>query len=651
MEEKEMNISSQKTKTKIQKAKEKMLSLFKKPESNEEGENSCSETFRITRTRSSGPNILETERSVFTVQDDGTKKKTVIKDIFAKVTTRNTKKQKQEDKENSNPKKMKLSNEGMVKQARNIGNILNHVTAHDKESQAMLIAKMVDKNGPDFAKTVTENSKEIQEGLKLTTEETASITAGLGLPDRAAKKFRTGMNKSKGWNVLASHNKVQALRRTKLPFQKEAWDFQKHMLYKNKQGNNKKTQKETHVAIVKDLKSYIQTHATIEKDELFDDTYLPVVIDGDAGGGRFVAEFTFLNRKDKSLKLHPFLLYEGTDNRENLQKTLGQLTQQIRSLEGEKIKVGTLEYQIKLFCLFDLCALNCVLGKQNHSATYPDAWTDVTKAHLSYAQHKDTPHTKESCKDINFVSLQDLETLFTNHAVKTGKTSGMNKTGKDFGSVINQNLIPLQDIFRFVPPLLHIIMGLGNNIFSELKNEIIAIDKKEATSTENSNADVINEHLKQLHTDKTQIEKEFQDTQVAHLISINDCTRARLLQADQVNEARKKAEEIYDTKGRTKDNIKSNCDAEMCIIFQCDELSKYDESFFCRKGCKLHLRCEGKILESNFPPENYECQQCKTGFGNKIWLEKKLISRKRELEEKVEIIKTNTIPWQWKLND
>ena len=63
---------------------------------------------------------METERSVFTVQDDGTKKKTVIKDIFAKVTTRNTKKQKQEDKENSNPKKMKLSNEGMVKQARNI---------------------------------------------------------------------------------------------------------------------------------------------------------------------------------------------------------------------------------------------------------------------------------------------------------------------------------------------------------------------------------------------------------------------------------------------------------------------------------------------------------------------------------------------------
>ena len=61
----------------------------------------------------------------------------------------------------------------------------------------------------------------------------------------------------------------------------------------------------------------------------------------------------------------------------------------------------------------------------------------------------------------------------------TGKTSGMNKTGKDFCSVINQNLIPLIDIFRFVPPLLHIIMGLGNNILTELINEIVTHDKNE----------------------------------------------------------------------------------------------------------------------------------------------------------------------------
>ena len=91
---------------------------------------------------------------------------------------------------------------------------------------------------------------------------------------------------------------------------------------------------------MKDLKGYIQTHAICEKDELSDDDILPVVIDGDAGGGRFVAKLAFLNRKDKSLKLHLFLLFEGTDNRENMQKTLGQLTR------GSRIKIS--DSKIKL---------------------------------------------------------------------------------------------------------------------------------------------------------------------------------------------------------------------------------------------------------------------------------------------------------------
>ena len=178
-------------------------------------------------------------------------------------------------------------------------------------------------------------------------------------------------------------------------------------------------------------------------------------------------------------------MFEGTDNRENLQKTLGQLTQQIQLLDGLKIKISdTTEVQIKHYCLLDLCALNNILGKQNHSATYPDAWADVTKVHLTYESHKDTPHTPMTFKNVNFEDLEYLERLFTNHAVNTGKTSGMNKTGKEFGSVIHQNLVPLTNIFRFVPPLLHIVTGPVNNVFTELKNEVIALDKKEKGNKE-----------------------------------------------------------------------------------------------------------------------------------------------------------------------
>ena len=47
-------------------------------------------------------------------------------------------------------------------------------------------------------------------------------------------------------------------------------------------------------------------------------------------------------------------MFEGTDNRENMQKTL---TQQIQLLDGLKIKMSyATEVEIKLYCLLGLCA-------------------------------------------------------------------------------------------------------------------------------------------------------------------------------------------------------------------------------------------------------------------------------------------------------
>ena len=77
----------------------------------------------------------------------------------------------------------------------------------------------------------------------------------------------------------------------------------------------------------------------------------------------------------------------------------------------------------------------------------------------------------------------------------------------------------------------------------------------------------------------------------------------------------------------------------MCVIFPCDEASEWDEMFKCCNECRIHLRCEGKILEEQCLPDNYECQQCRTRFGNKTWLEETVLERKNVLEEKVEILK------------
>ena len=87
----------------------------------------------------------------------------------------------------------------------------------------------------------------------------------------------------------------------------------------------------------------------------------------------FLAIFCFLNRFDKDVKLHPWLLYKGSDARKNMEMTVGKYSEQIRNLEGKEVSINGETVKIKMYGLFDLCALNCLVGKRNHSSTYPCA--------------------------------------------------------------------------------------------------------------------------------------------------------------------------------------------------------------------------------------------------------------------------------------
>ena len=55
---------------------------------------------------------------------------------------------------------------------------------------------------------------------------------------------------------------------------------------------------------------------------------------------------------------------------ENLEITLGSMSEQIKHLEGSIINIDGKQLKIKMFGVFDLCALNVIIGKQNHSATF-----------------------------------------------------------------------------------------------------------------------------------------------------------------------------------------------------------------------------------------------------------------------------------------
>ena len=122
------------------------------------------------------------------------------------------------------------------------------------------------------------------------------------LSDYQAKLFCTACNKTLGANPLASAHEVTQARHELLPINKEDLEVIHLDLYKNKVGKNAAKKKTTCVLHVNNIKTYIEKIAKSEKENLknlADGDKLHVCWDGDGGGGCFIAEFTFINNKDR----------------------------------------------------------------------------------------------------------------------------------------------------------------------------------------------------------------------------------------------------------------------------------------------------------------------------------------------------------------
>ena len=220
--------------------------------------------------------------------------------------------------------------------------------------------------------------------------------------------------------------------------------------------------------------------------------------------------------------------------------TLGKLTPQIRQLEGAPVNVKGTQLKIKIYAVFYLCALNAILGKQGSSATYFDPWTNTRLDHIR--NHKGNTHTPDKCKDITFVDMKSLDKNFTHHSLESG---GSKKTGMHYGSVTGVNLVPLPEISRYVCPLMHTIMGLGNAVFNELKAVVKAIDSSDTVMTVEKELKQ-KETLKALYEEKDKLDIILSNYNLDKMILINDSERVEALLSEKMKEAEKIAHSNYE---------------------------------------------------------------------------------------------------------
>jgi hypothetical protein len=311
--------------------------------------------------------------------------------------------------------------------------------------------------------------------------------------------------------------------------------------------------------------------------------------------------------------------------------TLGDFTETFKEMEGKAVMINNEKVEIKQFGLFDLAALNTIVGKQNHSASFPCAWTNVSREHLNSEKHKDKDHTAEECKSIRFLTVEDYEIMITHHAVQTGNKE-MAKTGKNFGSIVGNNLMPLVSVTRYVPPLMHIIMGETNNVLKELKETTIKLDDQRNNKDKEAQQKQTQAMLVQMYDEKENLEAEWSNVNLAEMVVLNDDKRAKLMLENNEKEASEVATENY-AKSIKKSNPKEQCDADLCLLFACDVKNEWDAKFTCINTCQIHVRCEGIALinDDEEMPVDYKCVKCENGQSNKMWIEEALKKKYMEL--------------------
>ena len=200
--------------TKVNQEKENVSCLMKEKES-----------IKLVRESSSGDNIFDAERQVFSKNSDGTVKRSVIKETYARVTLRE--KRKSED---------EVSGYGQIKRARKISNILDHTSGKDKQKKASLMAKIIDHEGPEFGANLEKESKVLQAKKKLNPEQTASMMTNSGSTDYSWRVNRTVFLNTLGYSPISSQKEVEKVRKRIMAVNKEDWAFLKMNIYQNKQG-------------------------------------------------------------------------------------------------------------------------------------------------------------------------------------------------------------------------------------------------------------------------------------------------------------------------------------------------------------------------------------------------------------------------------
>ena len=142
----------------------------------------------------------------------------------------------------------------------------------------------------------------------------------------------------------------------------------------------------------------------------------------------------------------------------------------------------------------------------------------------------------------------------------------------------------------------------------------------------------IQEKLTEMYEEYEDLEAQFSNVSLAKMVVLNDMRRIPLLTEEKLTEASEVAKENYNY-SKEKENAKEKCDANLCLLFDCDVENDWGHVFLCKNSCQIHMRCEGVALidEGEKMPDDYICFKCQNTESSPIELQRRLGQRNEEL--------------------
>ena len=508
-----------------------------------------------------------------------------------------------------------ITSEAMRTKAKKIVEVTNELTRNPEEA-GKVHAKAIDmqEENMEFSDKFKNQSKIFKEKDKLTLEEAATLHLATNQTRRGLRKTITAMTKLNK-NILPSESKIMQELKKQTTIDENDYKQETKLIHKTKQGDKAARTEKTAVTIVNNFEDFVIKIVKAEIDHLEGRDEITLTVCFDAGGKRVVSELVIVNRNDKKVKPHIILIFEGTDNYENMNSTLGTLSVDIKKLNGTTITVGDKTFKLKFKTVLDGSAVNTVMGRQTSSANKPCVWTDVTKEHLSKENHAGKDHNPENCPEINFTFKDEYRDNLKNNLIKTVKNGKqvtrqtLKNLGKEHGNVIGSPIIDLPEPLDNSPTVMHIVNGLLNDTLDEEFKDIAEEDKKEYNFDNRDDTKV--KRMEELEEKREELEIELDEITLAASVHSSDIKRFEMIKTN-IKDAEEEANKCWTKQAQNKER-KKNCTAYQCVIFPVDETNKYDPKIECKK-CKNenHLRCEGLVDYEDTRTE-YTCNKCEGG--------------------------------------